>query len=117
MPGNGKQQIIAVIGLALIIANLVKATTAGNGFVAVIFGKSNANPDAALTQIKHLGLEIAVVLVLVLIAGVSDDVANVSLVFTIGLALLWIMLFWGRLDTSKLTPTQQRLSHALTMGI
>ena len=91
---SGKQTLIAFIGAALIIANLVTnrgAKTGGAGIAQTLFNSNASTATLASAHTELLGIvaEIGVLIFLVIVAGTSDNVANIAMVFVIGLAAVW----------------------------
>jgi hypothetical protein len=104
MIGSGKQQLIAFIGVALIVANLVTNRTAKVGSSSLIGSIVNQNETtsqltAAHTQIAGLAAEVIVVIALIVIAGLGDNAGTLAVVFAVGLAMLWALTEWGGLGS------------------
>jgi amino acid transporter len=97
---SGKQTLLAFLGAALIIGNLVtnrSASTGRSGIIATIFNNNASQADLASGHTQIMGLigEIGVLIFLVVIAGVSDSAANLALLFVVGLALVWALTQFG----------------------
>lgn len=97
---SGKQTLIAFLGAALIIGNLVtnrSANTGRNGIIATIFNSNASNAELASGHTQILGLigEIGVLIFLVVLAGVGNSPANLALTFVIGLSLVWALTVFG----------------------
>jgi hypothetical protein len=103
---NGKQTLVAFIGAALIIANLVtnrSASTGASGIASTIFGTSSSTATLTSAHSEFLGIaaEVGVLIFLIVISGTSDMVANIAMVFTIGLAMIWALSRYGGLNISN----------------
>lgn len=97
---NGKQTLVAFIGVALILGNLVTNRNKRTGSSAIANAVFNAGQGDQQLQAAHaqaLGvlLEGAGVFVLVIIAGLGSNAASLAVVFMVGLALVWLMTFLG----------------------
>lgn len=91
---NDKQPVILVVGGALIVANLFvngQLSAIGN----VIFNGKEAHNS---TVIKDVLLEGGLLLVLILVAGLSDAAGNVALWF---LVALWLVFLFNRFSGKK----------------
>ncbi len=97
---SGKQTLIAFIGAALIIANLVtnrSTKTGGAGIAQTLFNSSASTSTLSSAHSEFLGIvaEVGVLIFLVILAGVSDNVANIAMVFVLGLAAVWGLTQFG----------------------
>ena len=110
---SGKQTLIAFLGAALIVANLVtnrSTSTGASGLVQTLFNSSatSAQTSSAHTEFLGIAAELGVLVFLIVIAGTGDNVANIALVFTIGLAMVWALSKYGGLNVPGALPTQAR---------
>lgn len=116
---SGKQTLIAFLGAALIIGNLVtnrSANTGSSGIVATIFnsGASNTQLASGHTQIMGLLAEIGVLIFLVVLAGVSDSASYLALTFTVGLALVWALTVFGGVSIAGATQSVGQVTKQAT---
>jgi hypothetical protein len=121
MIGIGKQQLIAFIGVALIVANLVTNRTAKVGSSSLIGSIVNQNETAAQltsahTQIAGLAAEVIVVIALIVIAGLGDNAGMLATVFAVGLAMLWALTEWGGLGSKSASTTSSTASNVLQLS-
>lgn len=86
---NDKQPIILVVGGALIVANLILGGQ-GKTIFNVIYNGQEAHNSTVLKDVLWEG---GLLLVLILLAGLSDDVGNVVLWF---LVALWLVFLYNR---------------------
>lgn len=96
---DGKQTGVAFIGLGLVVANLWTGPEK-----SAVPNIAAGNFSSSLPQLKNIGLELLGVVVLTVIAGISDASANVALVIVIGLALLWAITRYSSKSSTAKTP-------------
>lgn len=92
---NGKQGLVALLGLGLVAANLWTGPQK-QALQGLAGGKLSD-----LSELKVVGAETLGVFVMAFVAGLSDQVANVILVFTIG---LWILFAIRATAAGKTIP-------------
>lgn len=103
---SGKQSLIAFIGGALILANLVSnrnaQQTGAANIINTIFsqGASSQTLSGAHSEFLGIAAELAVLIFLIVVAGTSDNVANIAMVFIIGLATVWALTNYGGLSNA-----------------
>ena len=84
---NGKQQAVAVTGLALVVANFW--TTDARPLVTAGLSGDPAAQARAHSELKTLGLELLFVAGAAMLAGFSDGLGTAMVAIIAALAILW----------------------------
>lgn len=103
---SGKQSLVGFAGAGLIVANYVKGNDR-TSISSAIFGGGSSS--AAHTAVIDITTEVLAVVVATVIAGVSDDAANLVLVVLVVLWILWVMNSDAKAP-AKTTTVQQPAS-------